>query len=88
MASLAAGTAGCRSLTRAAYRHPQLLSVVLPLLPHLAGAAVDVTYNILGLAAHPEGHRWLTTFAGLALGYTVVTLLVTGWAAYFMTAPL
>lgn len=75
-------------LTRATCRHPRLMSVLLPLLPHLAGAAVDLAYNSLGLATYPDGARWQATFTRLALGYTAVTLLATGAAAYLLTMPM
>jgi hypothetical protein len=75
-------------LVRAAGRYPVLLAVALPSLPHVAGAALAVTYNALWLAAHPEAARWAPLFAALSLGYTAAALLFTCRAAWRLGGPL
>lgn len=100
-AELARALEGCREwhrshkelppagpLTRATYHDPRLFCVVLPLLPQLVAAVVDLTYNHLWLSSHPEGARWHSTFTWLALGYTAAALVATGWAAHALCAPL
>src|SRR5262249_38261837 len=71
-------------LTRAALRHPAVWGGILSLLPHVIGAGVDLGYNALWLSALPAGADLLAPFVLLALSYTAIAFLVTGWLASWL----
>jgi serine/threonine protein kinase len=75
-------------LSRAVLRHPIVVPVLLVLLPHLIGAAVDLSYNTLWLMASPDGSSLVLPFVALALGYSAIAFVVTGWVAYRMAGPI
>ncbi len=74
-------------LARAAGRFPLAAGIVLPLLPHVVGAALSVCYNVLCVAAalEGEGQRWAVL--PLALAYSAAAFVCTGWSTYRCSAP-
>jgi hypothetical protein len=76
-------------LTRGLLRWPLLVSLVLPLLPHLVGAAIDTTYLLLWAASQHDRPGYWNTLAWLmpaCIGF--VTIVSTAVNALLVTAAL
>jgi hypothetical protein len=75
-------------VTRAALRFPLLVGIILPLLPHMVGAAVSLCYNTIFIAAALETAWQRSMFLPLALTYTAIAFLITGSITYVLWAPI
>lgn len=74
-------------LTRLAWHHPQLMVIILPILPHLVGALVVFGYTSAWVASHPAREHLELLFGKLALGYSLVVFPLTGTLTYLLSNP-
>jgi len=75
-------------LTRATYHSPQVMGLLLPLLPHLVGALVVFGYTAAWVASHPARPVLEALFGQLALGYSLVVFPLTGSITCLLAGPI
>jgi serine/threonine protein kinase len=75
------------ALARCLLRRPLLVSVILPVLPHLAGAAIDTAYLLLWAASQPGRSAYGNTFVWLLPACTAAVTVLTTPLLWLLLAP-